>query len=129
MVKGRVIGHPEGYGFVKAAQGESDDIYLSSTQMRRVFDGDVVLVRISGQDRRGRPEGSLVDVVERNTQQLVGRYFSESGISFVRADNPRISQDILIPTERSGQAKAGQIVVVDIFGATISQQLTGRSDC
>ena len=88
LVKGRVIGHPEGYGFVKPAHGESDDIYLSSTQMRRVFDGDVVLVRISGQDRRGRPEGSLVDVVERNTQQLVGRYFNESGISFVRADNP-----------------------------------------
>ena len=102
LVKGRVIGHPEGYGFVKAAQGESDDIYLSSTQMRRVFDGDVVLVRISGQDRRGRPEGSLVDVVERNTQQLVGRYFSESGISFVRADNPRTVSytHLTLPTNR-----------------------------
>ena len=115
LVKGRVIGHPEGYGFVKPAHGESDDIYLSSTQMRRVFDGDVVLVRISGRDRRGRPEGSLVDVVERNTKQLVGRYFNESGICFVRADNPRISQDILIPADKSGQAKAGQIVVVDVL--------------
>ncbi|MDP6190208.1 MAG: winged-helix domain-containing protein, partial [Gammaproteobacteria bacterium] len=93
LVKGRVIGHPEGYGFVKPVNGDGEDIYLSSTQMRRVFDGDIVLVRVAGWDRRGRPEGSLVDVVERNTSQLVGRYFNESGINFVRADNPRISQD------------------------------------
>ena len=115
LVKGRVIGHPEGYGFVKPAQGGGEDIYLSSTQMRRVFDGDIVLVRIAGWDRRGRPDGSLVDVVERNTLQLVGRYFSESGIHFVRADNPRVSQDIMVPLDKLNGAKPGQIVVVDII--------------
>ena len=78
LVKGRVIGHPEGYGFVSPVQGEGEDIYLSSAQMRRVFDGDIVLVRIAGWDRRGRPDGTLVDVVERKTTQLVGRYFRES---------------------------------------------------
>lgn len=114
LVKGRVIGHPEGYGFVSPVQGESGDIHLSSTQMRRVFDGDIVLVRIAGWDRRGRPDGTLVDVVERKTTQLVGRYFRESGISFVRPDNPRISQDILIPADRSLDANSGQIVVVNI---------------
>ena len=114
LVKGRVIGHPEGYGFVSPVQGEGEDIHLSSTQMRRVFDGDIVLVRIAGWDRRGRPDGTLVDVVERKTTQLVGRYFRESGISFVRPDNPRISQDILIPADRSLEANSGQIVVVNI---------------
>ncbi|MDA8782430.1 ribonuclease R [Porticoccaceae bacterium] len=115
LVKGRVIGHPEGYGFVSPVQGEGQDIYLSSGQMRRVFDGDIVLVKIAGWDRRGRPEGSLVDVVERKTSQLVGRYFRESGISFVRPDNPRISQDILIPGDKTVNAKDGQIVVADII--------------
>ena len=114
LVKGRVIGHPEGYGFVHPVEADGQDIYLSSSQMRRVFDGDIVLVRIAGWDRRGRPEGSLVDVVERRTTQLVGRYFLESGINFVRADNPRISQDILIPADKQGEATPGQIVVVDI---------------
>lgn len=114
LVKGRVIGHPEGYGFVSPSGGGSQDIYLSSAQMKRVFDGDIVLVRISGSDRRGRPEGTLVDVVERPTAQIVGRYFRESGISFVRPDNPRISQDILIPAENLGGAEAGQIVLLDI---------------
>ena len=77
LIKGRVIGHPEGYGFVSSLRGNTEDIYLSNSQMRRVFDGDIVLVRIAGWDRRGRPEGSLVDIIERNTKQLVGRYFRE----------------------------------------------------
>lgn len=115
LIKGRVIGHSEGFGFVKPLSGEGEDIFLSSAQMRRVFDGDIVLVRVAGWDRRGRPEGSLVDIVERATQQLVGRYFRESGINFVRPDNPRISQDILITADRPCQANSGQIVVVDIL--------------
>ena len=115
LVKGRVIGHSEGYGFVSPLGSNGDDIYLSSAQMRRVFDGDIVLVRIAGWDRRGRPEGALVDVVERNTTQLVGRYFRESGIDFVRPDNPRISQDIVISGETACPVDPGQIVVVDIL--------------
>jgi len=115
LVKGRVIGHSEGFGFVSPLSGNGEDIFLSNAQMRRVFDGDIVLVRIAGCDRRGRPEGSLVDIVERATKQLVGRYFRESGIDFVRPDNPRISQDILISGERPCTASPGQIVVVDIL--------------
>lgn len=115
LIKGRVIGHSEGFGFVSPLSGEGDDIFLSSAQMRRVFDGDIVLVRVAGWDRRGRPEGSLVDIVERATNQLVGRYFRESGINFVRPDNPRISQDILISADRPCPANPGQIVVVDIL--------------
>lgn len=114
LIKGRVIGHPEGYGFVSPSGGDGQDIYLSSAHMRRVFDGDIVLVRIAGWDRRGRPEGHLVDVVERPTRQIVGRYFRESGINFVRPDNPRISQDIMVPSEHIGLAEPGQIVLTNI---------------
>ncbi len=112
LSKGRVIGHPEGFGFV--ACGESQDIYLSSRQMRRVFDGDEVLVRISGWDRRGRPEGSIVEVLSHNTSKVVGRYFVEGGVSFVRPDNPRLSQDIMVPREEDGGAASGQMVLAAI---------------
>lgn len=127
LVKGRVIGHPEGFGFVTPSNGVGDDIYLSSRQMRRVFDGDIVLVRIAGWDHRGRPEGSLVDVLERNTSQLVGRYFCESGIHFVRPDNPRVAQDVMIPHGELGNAKPGQVVAVEIIEPPSRNSLpTGR---
>lgn len=116
LIKGRVSGHPEGFGFVISPTRDGD-VFLSSRQMRRVFDGDEVVVRITGTDRKGRSEGAIVEVVERRTQQLVGRYFTENGIHFVRPDNPRISQDVLLVADGTGGAKPGQIVVV-----TITQQ-------
>jgi ribonuclease R len=113
LIKGRVIGHPEGFGFVVPASG-GEDLFLSSRQMRRVMDGDEVLVRVAGTDRRGRQEASIVEVVEHRTSTLVGRFFMEGGIYFVRPDNPRIIQDIMIPTDQQSNAETGQIVVVEI---------------
>ena len=52
LIKGRVIGHAEGYGFVQPDDG-SDDIYISPRQMRQILHGDRVVVRLSGIDRRG----------------------------------------------------------------------------
>jgi len=113
LIKGRVIGHPEGFGFVVPAQG-GDDLFLSSRLMRRVMDGDEVLVRVAGVDRRGRSDASIVEVVEHRTRTLVGRFFIESGIYFVRPDNPRIIQDILIPPDQRSEVEPGQIVVVEV---------------
>ncbi len=121
LLKGRVVGHPDGFGFV--VTGEPQDVYLTSRQMRRVFDGDEVLVRIAGHDQRGRPEGSIVEVVSHNTSKLVGRYFVESGVYFVRPDNPRISQDIIVPPDQDGGAKSGQMVLVAITSQPSRQHL------
>jgi ribonuclease R len=113
LIAGRVIGHKDGFGFV-VPDDESDDLFLNARQMRLVFHDDRVMVSVSGIDHRGRREGSIVEVTERCTHELVGRLISESGIHFVQPVNTRISQDILIPTENIGQAKNGQMVVVAI---------------
>ena len=113
LVRGRVQGHKEGYGFLVPSDG-GDDLYLSYRQMRRVLDGDELLVRETGQDFKGRREGSIVEVLQNNTNQIVGRYFSESGVDFVRPDNPRLSHDFLIPPQAGGNAKAGQFVTVEV---------------
>lgn len=114
LVRGRVQGHRDGYGFVVTGDG-SEDIYLSNRQMRRVFDGDEVLVRLGERGFRGRQEGSVVEVLARNTRQLVGRYQVERGIHYVRPDNPRVVQDIIVPAEQTMNAKPGQLVMVDII--------------
>ncbi len=114
LVRGRVQGHREGYGFVIPADG-SDDIYLSNRQMRRVFDGDEVLVRRDERGFRGRQEGAIVDVLVRNTKTLVGRFVEEQGVCLVRPDNPRIVQDLVIPADQANGAKPGQFVVVEII--------------
>lgn len=113
VIRGRVQGHKDGYGFVIPANG-GGDIYLHNRQMRRVFDGDEVLVRMSGEQYRGKEEGAIVEVLARNTTQLAGRFFNEDGVQFVRPENARITQDIMIPTGAFGGAEHGQIVVAEI---------------
>src|SRR5690606_20936680 len=61
-------------------------------------------------DHRGRLEGHIVEVIERNTAFVVGRYHSESGISYVLPENRRLSHDVLIPPGKSGGAEPGDIV-------------------
>jgi ribonuclease R len=73
LVRGRVIGHPDGYGFVVPEDGIGD-LFLSARQMRSVMHGDRVIVQVIGIDRRGRREGALVEVLERSTQTVVGRF-------------------------------------------------------
>ncbi len=113
LVRGRVIGHPEGYGFLVPDQG-GDDLFLSARQMRSLLHGDRAVVRKAGVDRRGRFEGALVEVLERANQQLVGRYFQEGGVGFVVPDNKRFHQDVLIPAEAVNEARHGQLVVARI---------------
>lgn len=113
LIAGRVIGHKDGFGFVEPDTGE-DDLFLSPRQMRLVFHGDRVLTRVSSVDTRGRREASIVEVLEHNTQQIVGRFHSEAGTAFVESANQRITQDILIPPDARNGAEDGQMVVVAI---------------
>lgn len=113
LIKGRVIGHPDGYGFVVPDEG-GKDLYLSGKEMRTVLNGDRVLVRQVSVSKQGKREGGLVEVLERANTQLVGRYYEEEGIAYIVPDNKRISQDLLVPTKNKNQAKHGQYVVANI---------------
>ncbi len=113
LVRGRIIGHRDGFGFLVPDDG-SDDLFLSTRQMQLVFHGDRVLVRVVGMDRRNRREGIIAEVLERNTPSLVGRLFTEKGVSFVVPANTRITQSILVSPEDQAGARPGQLVVVEI---------------
>ncbi|WPC05679.1 ribonuclease R [Pseudomonas benzenivorans] len=113
LILGRISGHRDGFGFLIPDDG-SDDLFLSPAQMRLVFDGDRALARVSGLDRRGRREGAIVEVISRAHETIVGRYYEESGIGFVVADNPKIQQEVLVTPGRNAGAKQGQFVEVKI---------------
>ena len=112
LIKGTVIGHRDGYGFLQV-EGD-DDWFIPNTQMSRVMHGDFVLAQPNGTDRFKRKEVRIVRVLEARKKQIVGRFFLESGIGFVVPDDSRISQDILIPDEHRLGARMGQVVVVEL---------------
>ena len=126
LVTGTVSGHREGFGFVLRDDG-GDDIYLSAREMRSVIDGDRVVVKVIGTDRRGKPKGQLVEVLERGTREIAGQFMRERGIGLVIPDNPKISHRILIAKGETGGARDGQIVVAEILDyPSYLEQATGR---
>jgi ribonuclease R len=114
LVRGRVVGHPDGFGFLIPEDG-GEDLFLPTHEMRAVLHGDRIVARVSGVDRRGRREGAVVEVLQRANERVVGRLFVEAGIGFVVPDNKRISQDILVPAEEQYGAKHGQIVSLQLI--------------
>ncbi len=113
LIPGRVIAKSDGFGFLALDAG-GDDVFLSPKQMRGVLDGDRVLISISSIDRRGRREGTVVEVLERAHQFIVGRLIEYNNVCYVNPDNRAIHQDILIAMKDRGDALDGQIVEVEI---------------
>jgi ribonuclease R len=111
LVRGRVLGHRDGFGFLVPDEG-GDDVFLSPRVMRALLNGDRAVVQVTGLDRRGRREGNLVEVIERANAEIVGRIVLEAGIAFVVPDHARMTQDVLIPMTDLNGARDGQIVRV-----------------
>ncbi|MDQ3187678.1 MAG: ribonuclease R [Pseudomonadota bacterium] len=114
LLSGQVQGHRDGFGFL-IRDDAGQDLVLSEHEMSKVLHGDRVLARITGADRRGRPEGEIVEVIESRTNRLVGRLLNERGVTIVVPEDQRIAHDILIPPGGSLSAEAGQVVVVEIL--------------
>ncbi len=111
-VIGRVQGHRDGFGFLIPEDG-SQDLFLSPREMLKVLHGDRVQVKPTG-EYRGKPEGTIVEVLERSTNRLVGRLLQEQGIYVVAPEDQRIKHDILVPASDLGGAQHGQVVTVEI---------------
>ena len=112
-IEGAVQGHRDGHGFISRDDG-GPDIYLPPNEMRAVLHKDRVKARIVRSDRKGRPEGRVVEIIERSSQPIIGRLLQESGVWLVAPEDKRYGQDVLIPRGGIGNAKTGQVVVVEL---------------
>ncbi|MDR5771780.1 MULTISPECIES: ribonuclease R [unclassified Caballeronia] len=123
FVAGRVQGHRDGFGFLIRDDGQ-DDLFLPNGEMQKVMHNDRVLARIVGFDRRGRPEGHIVEVTDRANKRIIGRLINENGALILVPEDKRIGHDILI-TQNPKKAKVGQVVSVDLtdFPSRHSQPL------
>nr|WP_259371310.1 ribonuclease R [Caldimonas caldifontis] len=111
--EGTVIGHRDGHGFVRRDDGQAD-IYLSPQEMRAVLHRDRIRVRVVRLDRKGRPEGRVLEIIERKKSPIIGRLLHEGGVWLVAPEDKRYGQDILIPKNATAKAQAGQVVAVEL---------------
>ena len=113
LVTGRVIGHRDGFGFLRPDDAGAD-LFLSPRQMRSLMHGDRAVARVVKVDRDGRREGALVEVIERGVGKVVGRLWRESGVTFVRPHDARIHHDFLVPPNAGSAARDGDYVVARV---------------
>ena len=112
-VTGKVSAHRDGFGFLIPDAGGGDDVFLPPHAMRQLMDGDRVAVHISGTDRKGRPKGDLLEILERGKTTAVGRFCSERGISYV-IETSRAQHRYLVAPADTGGAKDGEMVKLEI---------------
>ena len=111
--EGTVSGHRDGHGFVQRDDG-APDIFLPPNEMRAVLHRDRVKARVVRFDRKGRPEGRVVEILERSPQPIIGRLLQESGVWLVAPEDKRYGQDVLIHKGATAKATVGQVVVVEL---------------
>ncbi|MRH77566.1 ribonuclease R [Spiribacter sp. C176] len=114
LIRGRVRAAPDGAGYVHPDRA-GDPVYLPPKEMRRLLNGDRVVVRLTGEDEQGRTSSELVEIIEHANKTIAGRFFEESGIGFVVPNNKRLHQDVIIPVGDRGGARHGELVTAELL--------------
>ncbi len=117
LVKCRVEAHKDGFGFaVPLTPTKDGDFVLYERQMRGIMHGDIVTIRPAGIDRRGRREGTVLDIVERAQSKVVGRFYMDRGVAILEAEDKRLNQSIVLEPDSVAHFKpeSGQVIVGEI---------------
>jgi len=111
---GKLMGHRDGFGFIRPEAG-GDDVFVSPREMLKAMHGDRVIAKVTGEDRKGRPEATIIEVLEHTVDRLVGRLVHERGIILVVPEDQRIKHDIIVSPGDTGGAQPGQVVMIEII--------------
>ncbi|QGQ48025.1 ribonuclease R [Metabacillus sediminilitoris] len=118
LLKGKLIGHAKGFAFVDPEDTSLDDVFIPPTELKTAMHGDTVLVRVSPKasetGTRTRQEGTIIRILERGVQEIVGTYTESKNFGFVIPDDKKIANDIFIPKNASNGAVEGHKVVVKL---------------
>jgi ribonuclease R len=120
LISGTVIANPKGFGFVSLDKG-GKDLRLSSQQMKLVFHGDKVKVRLLNR----KLDAEIVQVTQ-TVKTLVGRLHINQDERYVVVDDRRIKHEIDIVELIEGCAD-NQVVVVEVLNSpTLEKNASGR---
>jgi ribonuclease R len=114
LIRGKLIGHAKGFAFVVRDEPGMDDLFIPPNETNTAMHGDTVLARISSESSGQRQEGSIIRVIERGIQQMVGTYVESKSFGFVLPDDKKFTSDIFIPKSASKGAVEGHKVVVKL---------------
>jgi ribonuclease R len=114
LVAGRLACKSGGFGFVRPDRKGEPDIYIAGAALGEALNGDRVLVHIDSKNRYGKPEGHIVEVLERASTSVVGRFAKDSGGARVVPFDPNFLYEVFISHGDEAGAQPGQMVVAEL---------------
>lgn len=91
-----------------------EDVFIPTNNLNRALDKDKVKVYVYNRRKGKRPEGEVIEVVERDKTEFVGVIDIQANFAFVSTANPKMYTDIFIPKDKMGEAENGDVVLVKI---------------
>ncbi|WP_339919272.1 ribonuclease R [uncultured Flavobacterium sp.] len=91
-----------------------EDVFIPTNNLNHALDKDIVKVYVYNRRKGKRPEGEVIEVIERHKTDFVGVIDIQKNFSFVSTANPKMYTDIFIPKDKIGEAEQGDVVLVHI---------------
>jgi ribonuclease R len=92
----------------------TEDVFIPTNNLNRALDKDKVKVYVYNRRKGKRPEGEVIEVIERDKTEFVGVIDMQPNFAFVSTANPKMYTDIFIPKDKIGEAENGDVVLVKI---------------
>ena len=91
-----------------------DDVFIPTNNLNHALDKDKVKVYVYNRRRGKKPEGEVIEVLERAKLEFVGVIDIQKNFAFVTTANAKMYTDIFIPKDKIGDAEQGDVVIVKI---------------
>ena len=102
-----------GYGFITSDEIE-EDVFISAKNLRTAMHGDKVKVWLYAKRKGARPEGEVVEIIERWRTTFVGTVEIMPNFAFLIPDNKNMPFDLFIPSSKLNGAKQGEKAVARV---------------
>jgi ribonuclease R len=118
LVVGKVVVHPDGYGFLVPDHAQDEDgrsdLFLAPRTVKEVMHGDRVVARVERERPGGGREARVIRVLERARRRVVGRFETSRALAYVVPHEKRLVQDVVIPPGQWAGARSGDLVVAEL---------------
>ena len=91
-----------------------EDVFIPTNNLNKALDGDLVKAYIYNKRKGRKPEGEVVEVLERHRTQFVGVIEMQKNFAFVTTADAKMYTDIFIPKDKFLDAQPGDVVLVDL---------------
>ncbi len=118
---GKLSVNKAGNGYVLL---EPDDLYINNTNLNNAVDGDTVLVEIF--DYKGKKEGRVIKILNRDTKNIIGEVVYVKGIPTLKLDDEKKAITVELDSNTTHNCVDGTKVVVNLVKEKTRNNYIGK---